>query len=82
MIVEGVHNYYEHLVVEYLSEVLGEGEEDEHLGDIACIALNKLPPKYVRHDLDTSFFMTSEESSGLNKMVKAACDSAIERIDH
>ncbi|MCK4710837.1 MAG: late competence development ComFB family protein, partial [Gammaproteobacteria bacterium] len=49
-----IHNYYEHLVFDYMEKHIipnCEGKTDDYFLDIACIALNKLPPRYVRYEV-------------------------------
>ncbi|MBH9554075.1 late competence development ComFB family protein [Inhella gelatinilytica] len=29
--------------------------------DVACVALNRLPPRYIRHAVDFSFYLTEHE---------------------
>lgn len=60
---EQVHNYYERLVFE---EVARRAESfpdfsNDMLGDVACVALNRLPARYVRHDVDLMFYLTEQE---------------------
>lgn len=60
---EQVHNYYERLIFE---EVARRSEEypdftTDMLGDVACVALNRLPARYVRHDVDMMFYLTEHE---------------------
>jgi hypothetical protein len=31
------------------------------LADVACVALNRLPARYVRHDVDMMFYLTEQE---------------------
>jgi Late competence development protein ComFB len=31
------------------------------LCDVACVALNRLPPRYIRHAVDFSFYLTEQE---------------------
>lgn len=60
---EQVHNYYERLVfdrVVQLSELHPEFSADM-LADVACVALNRLPARYVRHDVDMMFYLTESE---------------------
>ena len=60
---EQVHNYYERLVFEEVarrSEQF-EGFTPDMLGDVACVALNRLPARYVRHDVDFVFYLTEQE---------------------
>lgn len=60
---EQVHNYYERLVFE---EVVRRSGDYPHLtvdmlADVACVALNRLPARYVRHDVDLMFYLTEAE---------------------
>lgn len=78
---ESVHNYYEHLVMEQIRETLAESDPPHapgYLEDVACVALNRLPPRYVREDVDTGFYLSAEEretmDSAVNEAVKAAVD--------
>lgn len=74
---DSVHNYYEHMVFEQLIRAYKRAAEDtEFLADVACVALNRLPPRYVRHDVDMTFFMTPIELEDMiNKVVKAVNDA-------
>jgi hypothetical protein len=56
MDITSIHNFYERAVY---NEVLAQVEHSPHLignddvlADIACVALNRLPPRYIRHDVD------------------------------
>jgi hypothetical protein len=64
-----VHNYYERLVFE---EVARRAQQPEHhdytadmLSDVACLALNRLPARYVRHDVDMMFYLTEQERQAI-----------------
>ena len=60
---EQVHNYYERLVFEEVA-LRSEQHPDftpDMLGDVACVALNRLPARYVRHDVDLMFYLTEQE---------------------
>ncbi len=80
---ESVHNYYERLVFERIHEalVVGEGLRDEDfLEDVACVALNHLPAKYVRHDVDMIFYLTIEERESMTRLVSEAVAEAREFV--
>ena len=75
-----VHNYYEKLVFEQIDRQLKKQNiemADDLIEDMACIALNKLPPRYVRFDIDTTFYMTPEEIHFVEKSVESAVNDAI-----
>lgn len=71
---EEVHNYYERLVFEEvvrLSEMHPEFTADM-LSDAACVALNRLPPRYVRHDVDLMFYLTEHERHAIEQALHEA----------
>ena len=76
-----IENYYEHLVFERIRNTLTKEEEKSdgaYLEDVACVALNHLPPRYARHSVDLAFHLTDAEWGKMNKEVVAAVDNAIE----
>jgi hypothetical protein len=75
---EQVHNYYERLVFE---EVIRRAERkpemtSDMLADVACVALNRLPARYVRHDVDLMFYLTEHERNAIELSLAAALDFA------
>jgi hypothetical protein len=79
-----IYNYFEKLVlnqVEYQLSEQGKEADSEYVADIACVALNQLPAKYVRHVIDASFFMTEEEHGLAIAAVVDAVRKAIAFID-
>jgi competence protein ComFB len=76
---ETIKNFYESYVYEQISRNYGESELAEQPGaleDIACLALNQLPPRYVRHSIDTAFYLTIEEKQEMIRAVELAVDRA------
>jgi hypothetical protein len=82
-----VHNYYERLVFE---EVARRAQATEYLGftadmlaDVSCLALNRLPTRYVRHDVDMMFYLTEQERQAmvqaLDEVLKFSFDFVRER---
>lgn len=64
---EQVHNYYERLVFE---EVVLRAPQfpdftNDMLADVSCVALNRLPARYVRHDVDMMFYLTEQERQAI-----------------
>jgi hypothetical protein len=46
------------------------------LADVACVALNRLPARYVRHDVDLVFYLTEHERNAIELSMAAAMDFA------
>ena len=81
---DSIHNYYETLVVRELIQAFVEdirNIDEDYLQDIACIALNMLPSRYVRHDVDMAFFLTTSERAEMDSSVKAAVLKAKGHVD-
>lgn len=73
---ENLHNYYEALVTEHLRENYNDISDFELLEDIACVALNQLPVRYIRHNVDLIFYMSAEERANMEKQVQKAVKDA------
>lgn len=75
---DSIHNYYEHLVFEKLIQKMNLGVlEEEFITDIACVALNHLPPRYIRHDVDMAFYLSPNEYEEIDQKVANAIEYAI-----
>ena len=76
-----VHNYYETLVSETVIAANTRAKEDpEFLADVSCVALNHLPPRYIRYDVDMNFFMSPVEREETHNKVKIAVEDAIKFV--
>lgn len=75
-----IRNYYETLVVEMLGDYVDENLDSDTLSDIACIALNNLPAKYIRYDVDMAFFNTPEETQQMRDRVRVAIANAEQKL--
>lgn len=78
-----IHNYYEHLVINYLKTEIAPKHSDQpndFFVDVACYALTKLPTRYIRHDIDMAFYMDQDERASMNAEVKTAADAALKYI--
>jgi hypothetical protein len=49
----------------------------ELLADVACVALNRLPPRYIRHDVDMAFYLSPHEYSDIENKVTDAINAGI-----
>ncbi|MBE0471027.1 MAG: late competence development ComFB family protein [Methyloprofundus sp.] len=81
MAFDAVHNYYEKLVFEEIAQFYDDGHlEEDEIEDIACIALNKIPPRYIRHHVDMCFFMIEQDRREMLDQVKDAVAFAYEKV--
>lgn len=81
--IDSVHNYYERLVLQQIlntSARVQQGDR-EFYADVACVALNRLPPRYIRHDVDMTFFMSPQEMAEVETKVTNAVQAAIDYVE-
>ena len=73
---ETVKNAYEVDVFDMVQALAGNypaiGGDAELLADVACVALNRVPPRYVRHLVDMRFYQDTNERARMDSSVKAA----------
>ena len=79
---EAVHNYYERLVIE---RIVQRHDEFPHFSaemyaDVLCGALNNLPTRYARHDVDMMFYMTEAERRDSTHAIETALDMAFHLV--
>ena len=83
MIFDNINNYFEKLVIDVIQEKLQSNQlehDDDFLADIACVALNQLPSRYVRHNVDMVFYMTLEEREQNKIIVENAVEMAVDYV--
>ncbi|WP_088282121.1 late competence development ComFB family protein [Ideonella sp. A 288] len=75
-----VHNIHEQTVFEAVAEAAprypGVAHNPDLLADVACVALNRVAARYIRHDVDLAFFLTEKERTENERLVAEAVDSA------
>ena len=82
MIFDTISNYYEKQVFLQINLILGKEFKDnpDFLADVACVTLNSLPPRYIRHHVDMAFYMTSDERNEMDKSINQAILDAIDFV--
>lgn len=75
-----VRNHHEQAVyrcvVETAPHFPGISHRPELLVDVACVALNRLPPRYIRHEADFAFFVGDRERADTELAVSEAVEYA------
>jgi hypothetical protein len=54
----------------------GLAKRRDLLADIACVALNRLQPRYIRHAVDLSFYLSERERQDSEQSIFDAVDYA------
>jgi len=81
MAFSSVRNYYESLVFDEVKTQMDKKSSNDKLSDIACIALNHLPPRYFRHEVDMFFYLSPQERQETMEKVRLAVSNAIEFVN-
>lgn len=77
-----MHNFYEKLVNDRIIELgLDRTRSSEYLADLCCLSLNQLPPRYVRYDVDMSFYQPISERLEMEMKTRDAVAKAIAFLD-
>jgi len=76
---DDIHNYYENLLIELFNEMeVEENYDSDFVADLTCIVLNQLPPRYIRHEVDMSFYLPASERFEMKSKVKVAVQKGLE----
>ena len=67
-----IDNFYEPLVAEAIDETKKDGDSQDYLTDVMCVALNRLPAKYYRHSIDMMFYLADGELDTMKKQALTA----------
>lgn len=78
-----IHNYYEKLMVEHLSRSDDYSSFDkEFMADVCCLALTRLPARYIRHEIDMSFYLSSDDRLKMSYEVDNAIKAAVDYLSN
>jgi len=82
MITDSIQNYYEPMVIDAMNRELGlQDHSPDYLSDVACVALNHLPPRYFRFEVDMAFYLSPAERKEMEEKVNNAVKDAIKYVD-
>lgn len=75
-----VHNLHERAVCDEVEAAAPRypalSDKADLLADVACVALNRMPPRYIRHEVDLAFFLTERERGENERLISDAVDYA------
>jgi hypothetical protein len=79
---DDIHNYYEHLVLDRIETLgLNKSKEGDYLADLCCLALNQIPPRYIRFEVDMSFYLPQSERQQMEMNAVNAINQAMSFLD-
>jgi len=80
---ETIFNHHERSVLEAVKAGAARYPQlaaEDLLADIACVALNRLPPRYIRHEVDFAFYLTDKERAENERAISEAVHFAFEFV--
>ncbi|WP_298829914.1 late competence development ComFB family protein [uncultured Piscinibacter sp.] len=80
---ESIFNHHERAVYETVRAQAARFPHmatPELLADIACVTLNRLPPRYIRHEVDFAFYLTDRERGENERAIAEAVNFAFEFV--
>ena len=80
---DSIENYYFRLVKDYIQRELLDSilaTTPGALEDVVCLALNQLPPRYIRFSADTTLYLSAEERQEMEGTVRKAVERAVEFV--
>ena len=77
-----IHNHYERAVFNAVLETRDRYPQiaESLLPDVACVALNRLPSRYIRHAVDLAFYPTEKERLEADRLLNDAVGFAFEFV--
>ncbi|KXI27980.1 late competence development ComFB family protein [Paraglaciecola hydrolytica] len=80
---DDIHNYYEHLVLEQIERLgLNKSQTEDYLADLCCLALNQIPPRYIRYEVDMSFYLPQSEKKQMEMNAINAVKHGMSYLDN
>lgn len=76
-----IRNYYEPLVAEEIMRLQLPDASNDYRADIMCLALNQLPAKYIRHEVDMAFYLPQSERLDMQMRAREAVERALHFLD-
>jgi hypothetical protein len=82
MIADSIHNHHERAVLEAVRATAARHShlDPDLLADVACVALNRLPPRYIRHEVDLAFYLSDKERLETERAIAEAVAFAFEFV--
>lgn len=78
MSLDTIHNYFEQLVFDHVHKHPElRDKAPDYVADIACMALNALAPRYIRHNVDMASYLSDTEYEQMTKQVADAVEQAL-----
>ncbi|MCV2883143.1 late competence development ComFB family protein [Aestuariibacter sp. AA17] len=79
---DDIHNFYEKLILERIEHLgLTKSKSANYLADLTCLALNQVPPRYIRYEVDMAFYLPQNERQQMEMNAAEAISKAIKYLD-
>ena len=79
---DDIHNYYEKIVMQhFIAAKLDQKYDVNFIADLTCVVLNQLPTRYIRHEVDMTFYLPDSERVEMESQVTEVIAKALEFMD-
>ena len=78
-----IHNHHEQAVFDAVTEgaaAFPHMKDADLLTDVACVALNRIAPRYIRHGVDFAFYLSDKERADNERHIADAVAFAFEFV--
>ncbi len=79
-----IHNHHERAVFDAVMAQATDyplaASSPDLMADVACIALNRLLPRYIRHEVDLAFYLTETERAEMARSIDESVRFAFEFV--
>jgi hypothetical protein len=79
-----IRNHHEQAVFRAVIDTLprypGMAADPDLLADVACVALNRLQPRYIRHEVDYAFYLSDRERAEQERSLAESVAFAFEFV--
>ena len=79
-----IRNHHEQAVfaavLAAMSRYPGVASQPALLADVACVALNRLQPRYIRHEVDYAFYLSERERADQDRAIEETVSFAFEFV--
>jgi hypothetical protein len=80
-----IHNHNEREVFNRVLDMVPQYPKltitNDLLCDVACVALNRLPARYIRHEVDFRFYLTDRDRVEIDAAVQEAVSYAFDFVE-
>ena len=68
--------------MDYINSNLKQEFSENVISDLICLTLNRLPTRYIRHEVDMAFYLPQSERMDMEFQVAEAINASLDFLQH